>query len=132
MPLNKETKPNHTYVMCMHKQDLTLNNVQWLIRHKTQPTNQPTNQLFNHYTTGVTPSYLSLQKLWIKKVSANRFWDISLFLVIVSPARLLEYVFCKRRPSHIRPDMKLWYNLPPYFFYVNGSSVKLWFAAEIA
>ena len=32
---------NHIYLIFMHKEDLALNNLQWLICHKTQPTNQP-------------------------------------------------------------------------------------------
>ena len=31
-----------TIYVCMYEQDLALNNVQELIYHKTQPTNQPT------------------------------------------------------------------------------------------
>ena len=42
MPLNKETKiestkPNHIYLINMYKEDLALNNLQWLICHKTKP-----------------------------------------------------------------------------------------------
>ena len=36
MPENP-TKPNHIYLLNMYKDDLALNNLQWLIRHKTQP-----------------------------------------------------------------------------------------------
>ena len=36
MPLNL-TKPNHIYLVYMYKEDLALNNLQWLICHKTQP-----------------------------------------------------------------------------------------------
>ena len=31
------TKPNPIYSLYMYKKDLTLNNQQWLICHKTQP-----------------------------------------------------------------------------------------------
>ena len=40
----KPTKPNHIYLMYMYKEDSALNNLQWLISQKNQPTNQPTNQ----------------------------------------------------------------------------------------
>ena len=36
MPLNP-TKPNHIYLIYMYKEDLALNNLQWLICYKTQP-----------------------------------------------------------------------------------------------
>ena len=32
-----KTKPNHIYLVYMYKEDLALNNLQWLICHKTQP-----------------------------------------------------------------------------------------------
>ena len=31
------TKPNHIYLIYMYKEDLILNNLQWLICHKTKP-----------------------------------------------------------------------------------------------
>ena len=31
------TKPNHTYLIYMYKEDLALNIPQWLICYKTQP-----------------------------------------------------------------------------------------------
>ena len=31
------TKPNHIHLIYMYKEDLALNNQQWLICHKTQP-----------------------------------------------------------------------------------------------
>ena len=36
MPENP-TKQNHTYLICMYKEDLALNNLKWLICHKSQP-----------------------------------------------------------------------------------------------
>ena len=39
MPL-KTTKPNPMYLIDMNKEDLALNNLQWLICHKTKPTYQ--------------------------------------------------------------------------------------------
>ena len=36
MPKNP-TKPNHIYLINMYKEDLALNNLQWLICHKTKP-----------------------------------------------------------------------------------------------
>ena len=35
MPKN-QPKPNHTYLIYMYKEDLALNNLQWLICHKIQ------------------------------------------------------------------------------------------------
>ena len=32
-----QTKANHIYLIYMYKQDLALNNLQWLICHETQP-----------------------------------------------------------------------------------------------
>ena len=32
-----QTQPNHIYLMYMYKEDLALNNLQWLIGHKTKP-----------------------------------------------------------------------------------------------
>ena len=32
-----KTKPNHIYLIYMYKEDLALNNQQWLICHKTKP-----------------------------------------------------------------------------------------------
>ena len=32
-----QPKPNHIYLIYMYKEDLALNNLQWLICHKTQP-----------------------------------------------------------------------------------------------
>ena len=32
-----KTKPNHIHLIYMYKEDLALNNLQWLICHKTQP-----------------------------------------------------------------------------------------------
>ena len=37
MPWNP-TKPNHIDLIYMYKEDLVLNNLQWLICHQTQPT----------------------------------------------------------------------------------------------
>ena len=34
-------KPNPIYLIHMYKQDLALNNLQWLICHKTQPNQIP-------------------------------------------------------------------------------------------
>ena len=31
------TKPNHIYLIYMYKEDLALNNLQWLTCHKTEP-----------------------------------------------------------------------------------------------
>ena len=31
------TKANHIYLIYMYKEDLALNNLQWLICHQTQP-----------------------------------------------------------------------------------------------
>ena len=31
------TKPNHIFLIYMYKEDLALNNLQWLMWHKTQP-----------------------------------------------------------------------------------------------
>ena len=36
MPLNS-TKPNHIYLIYMYTEDWALNNLQWLIYHKTKP-----------------------------------------------------------------------------------------------
>ena len=36
MPYN-QIEPNPKYLICMYKEDLALNNLQWLICHKTQP-----------------------------------------------------------------------------------------------
>ena len=36
MPQNP-TEPNHIYLIYMYKEDLALNNLQWLIYGKTQP-----------------------------------------------------------------------------------------------
>ena len=36
MPSN-QTKPNTIYLIYMYKDDLALNNLQWLICHKTKP-----------------------------------------------------------------------------------------------
>ena len=44
---------NHIYLMYMHKQDLALNNLQRLICHKTQPTNQP---IYRIYIVGLKPA----------------------------------------------------------------------------
>ena len=38
VPLN-QTKINHIYLIYMYKEDLALNNLQWLICHKTKPNN---------------------------------------------------------------------------------------------
>ena len=35
MPLNP-TKPNHIYSIYIYKKDLTLNNLEWLMRSKTK------------------------------------------------------------------------------------------------
>ena len=32
-----KTQPNHIYLIYMYKEDLALNNLQWLICHKTKP-----------------------------------------------------------------------------------------------
>ena len=42
----KPTKPNPIYLIYMYKKDLALNNQQWLISHKTQPTKS---YIFNMY-----------------------------------------------------------------------------------
>ena len=31
------TKPNHIYLIYIYKEDFALNSLQWLISHKTQP-----------------------------------------------------------------------------------------------
>ena len=36
IPLNPN-KPNNIYLVCVFKNDLALNNLQWLICHETQP-----------------------------------------------------------------------------------------------
>ena len=38
MPQNP-TQPNHIYLIYMYKEDLALNNLQWLMCHKSQPNN---------------------------------------------------------------------------------------------
>ena len=38
----KPTKPNPIYLIYTYKEDVELNNLQWLVRHKNQP-----NQFFN-------------------------------------------------------------------------------------
>ena len=43
MPQNL-TKPNHISLIYMYKKDLALNNLQWLICHKTQPIQIKPNQ----------------------------------------------------------------------------------------
>ena len=35
--LSKNVYRNHIYLIYMYKEDLVLNNLQWLICHKTQP-----------------------------------------------------------------------------------------------
>ena len=45
--INEEMLPKYTYV-CVYKEDLALNNLQWLICHKTQP-NQTKSYIFNIY-----------------------------------------------------------------------------------
>ena len=37
----KKTFTNHEYLIYMYKRDLALSNLQWLICHKNQLTNQP-------------------------------------------------------------------------------------------
>ena len=41
-------QPNHTYLIYMNKEGLTLNDLQWLICHKTQP-NQIKSYVFDIY-----------------------------------------------------------------------------------
>ena len=41
----KLTKPNHIYLIYKYKEDLALNNLQWLICHKTQLNQTEINQL---------------------------------------------------------------------------------------
>ena len=43
MPSN-QTKPNHIYLIYMYKEDLALNNPQWLICHKIKPNLTKPNQ----------------------------------------------------------------------------------------
>ena len=35
--ISHKTKPNPIYLICMYKENLELNNLQWLICHKTKP-----------------------------------------------------------------------------------------------
>ena len=34
---SNQTKQNHIYLIYMYKEDLALNNLQWLIYHQTKP-----------------------------------------------------------------------------------------------
>ena len=51
MPKNP-TKPNHIYLIYMYKEDLALNNLQWLICHKAQP-----NQIIYIW-------YICIKRIW--------------------------------------------------------------------
>ena len=51
MPLNP-SKLNHIYLVYMYKEDLALNNLQWLICHKTQP-----NQI-------IYIKYICIKRIW--------------------------------------------------------------------
>ncbi len=55
------------YLIYMHKKDLALNNQQWLICHKTQPTNQPTNQSYNPIHTYIY-IYIYIYILFVNKM----------------------------------------------------------------
>ena len=43
------TQPNYIYLIYMYKEDLTLNNLQWLICHKTQPNPTQPNYIYLIY-----------------------------------------------------------------------------------
>ena len=62
MPKNP-TEPNHIYLIYIHNEDLALNNLQWLICHKTQP---------NHLILSKQMSYGLFQMLSTK----YSFWNL--------------------------------------------------------
>ena len=41
----KVTKPNHIYLIYMYKEDLVFNNLPWLICHKTKPNQTKANPI---------------------------------------------------------------------------------------
>ena len=41
----QQTKPNHIYLIDMYKENLTLNNLQWWICHKTKPSQTKPNHM---------------------------------------------------------------------------------------
>ena len=48
MPENPN-KPNHMYLMYMYREDLALNNLQWLICHKTKRNQTKLNPIYSIY-----------------------------------------------------------------------------------
>ena len=57
------TKPNHIYLIYIYKEDLALNNQQWLICHKTRPTNQPTYQPNHTLPKNIGPKVTVMTRL---------------------------------------------------------------------
>ncbi len=70
MPLNL-TKPNHIYLIYMYKEDLALNNLQWLICHKTQP-NPTQSYISNIYMYKEDWALNNLQGLICHKTQPNQ------------------------------------------------------------
>ena len=67
MPLNP-SKPNPVYLIYMHKEDLALNNQQWLICHKTK---------LNHFPL-LGKGFRKKQKK-LNKINKGNFGLVSLF-----------------------------------------------------
>ena len=84
MPLNP-TKPNPIYLIDMYKEDLALNNLKWLIYHKTQP-----NHLITKWYTLRPESILENE---MHKIT----WDFEI---------QTDYLISARRPEIVLINMK--------------------------
>ena len=72
IPYN-QTKPNHIYLIYMYKEDLALNNLQWLICHKTQT--KP-NHIYLIYICKEDLALNNLQCLICHKTKLNQANDL--------------------------------------------------------
>ena len=61
-----KTQPNHIYLIYMYKEELALNNQQWLICHKTQP-----NQII-YIQYILSMKYIFKCNSYFRQVSINR------------------------------------------------------------
>ena len=66
------TKPNPIYLIYMYKEDLALNNLQWLICHKTKPNQTKPNPIYQIYMNKEDLALNNLQRLIFHEAKPNQ------------------------------------------------------------
>ena len=65
----------------MYKQDLALNNQQWLICHKPKPQPNPTPK--------ISVLSMTLNRIWCWEYSSGYLWNVELYFIAITPKSTL-------------------------------------------